>query len=289
MESGRTDLKNQQGDALRVFRRPRIVGVVNITADSFSDGGKFLAADAAIAHAEQLLADGADILDLGAAASNPHAEHVPADLEIERLAPVVAHLKERGARISIDTTKIEVQRWALGQDVEFLNDIRGFPDASLYDELARSKTKLIAMHFISDLDKAVRVPKTPEEVFDSIRAFFAERLKRLEDAGIAHERIVIDPGMGFFLASNPEPSFAVLGHLAALKREFGFPLMIGVSRKSFLRAFGGKEASDIQTRTLAAEIFAALQGIDYIRTHEARPLRESLLTLDEIQHVIESA
>lgn len=270
------------------FVRPQIVGVLNITTDSFSDGGKFLDTDKAIEHAEKLLADGADILDLGAAASNPHAEHVPPEVEIERLASVVAHLQKRSARISIDTTKTEVQRWALAQEVEFLNDIRGFPDESLYRELVESKTKLIVMHFISDLDKAVRVPKTPQEVFASIRTFFHRRPQRLQGAGIARERIVIDPGMGFFLAENPEPSLAVLAHLGELKKEFGFPMMVGVSRKSFLRNLDQPERCDIQTRMLAAEIFAALQGVDYVRTHEVRPLREGLLTLDRIHHVLDS-
>lgn len=275
---------NHQGDALLVFHRPEIVGVVNITADSFSDGGRFLDADKAIAHAEKLLADGADILDLGAAASNPHAEHVPAATEIERLAPVVAHLKKRKARISIDTTKRDVQRWALGQGVEFLNDIRGFPDESLYPELVRSSAKLITMHMMSDTDKAMRRSKQPREVFHSIRAFFNARLERLHNAGVSRERIVIDPGMGFFLAGNPEPSLAVLAHLRELKQELGFPVMIGVSRKSFLKNLSAEKNADIQTRTLAAELFAALQGVDYIRTHETTPLREALLTLDKIRH-----
>ncbi len=283
---------------MSTFTRPQIVGVVNITLDSFSDGGLYLDANTAIEHADKLISDGADILDLGAAASNPHAEAVSAGAEIERLAPVVAHLKTRGARISIDTTKPEVQRWALTQEVEFLNDIRGFPDSAMYPTLASSRAKLIVMHFIrplgkgvgqaSDLDKAVRAPKTPAEVLGSIRRFFAERLKHMLDAGIAHDRIIVDPGMGFFLASNPEPSLAVLAHLAELKKEFGFPLMIGVSRKSFLKNIRQSESCDIGARTLAAELFAAQQGVDYIRTHDARALHEGLLTLDGIMRVVES-
>src|SRR3989338_1184927 len=269
------------------FKKPQIVGVVNITADSFSDGGKFLDADAAIQHAEKLLEDGADILDLGAAASNPHAEHVPADREIERLRPCVSHLKARGARISIDTTKPEVQRWALGEGVEFLNDIRGFPDHSLYPELAASKAKLIVMHFISDLDKAVREPKEPKEVLDSIHSFFTARLKELRAAGIQDERIIIDPGMGFFLASNPEPSLTVLARLSELQKEYKLPLMIGVSRKSFLRNIQRSDSCDIQTRTLAAELYAAGQGVGYIRTHDVHALREGLLTIAAIHGVLD--
>ncbi len=283
---------------MSTFKKPEIVGVVNITSDSFSDGGKYIDPEKAIAHAEQLLADGADILDLGAAASNPRAARVEPEEEIRRLAPVVAHLKKIDARISIDTTKIEVQRWALAQSVEFLNDIRGFPDPSLYADLAASNAKLIVMHFISDLDKAVRQPKSTEEVFDSIRTFFETRLPRLRTAGISDSRIIIDPGMGFFLASNPEPSIAVLARFLEFKERFKLPIMIGVSRKSFLKNLparlnavsrsggGSPETADIRARTLAAELFAAQRGADYIRTHEPRPLTEGLLVVEAAMKAI---
>ena len=265
------------------WKRPQIVGVVNITADSFSDGGNYLDTNAAIEHAEKLFSDGADILDLGAAASNPHAQFVDAAEEVARLAPVVTHLKAKGARISIDSTKPEVQRWAIGEGVEFLNDIRGFPDSSLYEQLAASKAKLIVMHFISDLDKAVRQPKQAEEVIALIDMFFATRLPQLRAAGISDDRLIIDPGMGFFLASNPEPSLAVLARIDSFREKFDLPVMIGVSRKSFLKNIAESPTADIQIRTLAAELFAAQKGVAYIRTHDVRTLCEGLLTIDGIE------
>ena len=259
--------------------RPKIVGIVNITTDSFSDGGKFVEPEAAMAHARELLKDGADIVELSGASSNPHAAPVPADVEIGRMKPVLESLD---CPVSIDATKPEVQRFALSHKAAYLNDIRGFPDESLYDELASSSAKLIVMHFISDLDKAIRVPKTPEEVFDSIRSFFETRLPQLLSAGISKDRLIIDPGMGFFLASNPEPSLVVLAHIAALKKHLEFPVMISVSRKSFLRNLAKSDEVDIQSRTLAAELFAATQGVDYIRTHDARALHQGLQTLSAI-------
>lgn len=280
------------------FKKPQIVGVVNITSDSFSDGGLYLNTNDAIKHAEKLLHDGADILDLGAAASNPHAQHVPAQIEIRRLTPVIEHLRKRGARISIDSTKPEVQHWALAQNVEFLNDIRGFPDPSMYLEFAHSNVKLVVMHYISDLDKAVRRRKDPKEVLDSIHLFFAERLAALRAAGVRNEQLIVDPGMGFFLASNPEPSLAVLARLSEIKKEFGLPIMIGVSRKSFLKNVparttgvvrsGGAEPEtcDIQARTLAAELYSAEQGVAYIRTHDVRPLCEGLLPIAAIHRML---
>ncbi|HEY5339277.1 MAG TPA: dihydropteroate synthase, partial [Rhizomicrobium sp.] len=125
----------------------KILGIVNITEDSFSDGGKYLSADAALAHARTLAKD-ADILDLGAASSNPDAKAVAPDIEIARLASVVAALKESGVAISVDTFATPVQRWALAQNVDYLNDIQGFADEALYPELAASRAKLIVMHSV---------------------------------------------------------------------------------------------------------------------------------------------
>lgn len=264
---------------------PQIVGIVNITEDSFSDGGRYIEPSTAVSHAKTLLTDGADIIELGAASSNPHAEHVPPDVEVERLSPVLASLKELNANVSIDTTKPEVQLFGLTQGVQFLNDIRGFPDATLYEKFRSSNVMLVVMHSISDLEKAVRVPKTPRQVFDSIVSFFDTRLVMLRDAGIPNERIVIDPGMGFFLASNPEPSLGVLAHIAEFKKRYSLPVMISVSRKSFLKNLATPEDYDIQSRTLAAELFAAQQGVDYIRTHDVRALHQALQTLDAIKHI----
>lgn len=258
------------------FVRPNIVGIVNITEDSFSDGGRFLAADAAIAHGRKLLTDGADIIELGAASSNPDTAHVPADVEIERLTPVIEALAAESATLAVDTAKPEVQRFVLSRNIPFVNDIRGFPDESMYDALAHSEAKLIVMHSTSDSDKAAREPKTVESVFASIRSFFDTRLKRLAAAGIARERLIVDPGMGYFLASNPEPSLAVLANLAELKRTYGLPVMVCVSRKSFLKNLAPMSEGTLQTRTLAAELFAAEQGIEYIRTHDVGALREAL-------------
>lgn len=260
--------------------RPKIVGIINITTDSFSDGGDFIESDVAIAHAQKLVHDGASIVELSGASSNPHSEPVSANVEIGRIEPV---LKALDCPISIDATKPEVQRFALKNNVAYLNDIRGFPDESLYAELQAASCKLIVMHFISDLDKAVRQPKTPEKVFESIFRFFDTRLSKLRAAGIANERIIIDPGMGFFLASNPEPSLAVLAHLSEFKKRYNLPVMISVSRKSFLRNLAKSDDIDIQSRTLAAELFAAEQGVDYIRTHDVRALHQGLQTLLAIE------
>ena len=183
-----------------------ILGILNITEDSFSDGAKYLEPAAAIAHGRELIADGADVLDLGAASSNPESKGVPSDVEIGRLKPVVAALT--GVALSIDSFSIAVQRWALAQNVAYVNDIQGFPDAALYGELARSSVKLIVMHSVQERGAATRVNVPPGEIMDRIVRFFEMRLAQLERAGIARSRLILDPGMGFFLGTDPESDVA---------------------------------------------------------------------------------
>ena len=253
----------------------KILGIVNITEDSFSDGGKYLAAEAAIAHARALARE-ADILDLGAASSNPDAKSVPPDVEIARLALVVEALRKDGRSLSIDSYAPQVQRWALAQGVDYLNDIQGFPDAALYPELAASSAKLIVMHAVQERGKAVRIDVSPSEILSRIRRFFEERIAALTKAGIARDRLILDPGMGFFLGSDPETSFTVLRALPALKRDFALPVLVSVSRKSFLRKAAGVEAADAGPASLTAELFAALKGADFIRTHDPKALTGAL-------------
>jgi len=255
---------------------PVILGIVNITEDSFSDGGRYLAPDAAIAHARKLARDGASVLDLGAAASNPDAMQVAQADEIARLAPVVAALKSEGLAVSVDSFASEVQRWALAQNVDFLNDIQGFADPELYPLLAAAGAKLIAMHSVQQRGRATRVEVSPVAVFDRVLRFFEGRVRALEKAGVEHTRLVLDPGMGFFLGSNPQASFAVLRRIAELKRAFGLPVLVSLSRKSFLRKIAGRSAAEAGPATLAAELFAVLQGADYIRTHDPAALADAL-------------
>ena len=260
----------------KVGGSPILLGIVNITEDSFSDGGRYLATEVALAHARKFAKDGASVLDLGAAASNPDAKPVAPAEEIARLAPVVAALKEDGLTVSIDSFSPEVQRWALGQRIEYLNDIQGFPDPGLYPALACAGARLIVMHSVQQRGRATRVGVAPGEVFDRILRFFEDRIAALEKAGVARDRLVLDPGMGFFLGSQPEASFTILRRLPDLKRTFALPVLISVSRKSFLRTLTGRAAAEAGPATLAAELFAVCQGADYIRTHDPAALADGL-------------
>jgi dihydropteroate synthase type 2 len=257
--------------------RPLLVGIVNITEDSFSDGGHYLDPAAAMAQARRLVAGGADIVELGASASNVAAKPVaPAD-EIRRLEPVIAALAADRIPLSVDSFQPETQRFTLARGVDYLNDIQGFPDPAIYPDLAAASCRLIVMHAAQGRGRAQRLDLGAEEVWQRINAFFAERIRQLERAGIARERLILDPGMGFFLSSRPEASLRVLAGLGRLKRAFGLPVLVSVSRKSFLAALTGHDSpAKLGPASLAAELFAAAQGADLIRTHDPAALRDGL-------------
>jgi dihydropteroate synthase type 2 len=257
----------------------KILGILNITTDSFSDGGRYLEPGAALFHAQALAQSGADIIDIGAASSNPDARPVAPEVEIARLAAVLPELKAKGLSLSIDSFSTEVQRWALSQGVDYLNDIHGFADAALYPELARGKAKLIVMHMVQEKGVAVRTDVPPAEIFDRVTAFFDARLKALANAGIARERLILDPGMGQFVGADPENSLILLRRLPELKARYGLPVLVSVSRKGFLRKLANRPAQEAGAASLAAELFAEANGAGYIRTHAPGALRDSLKIL----------
>ncbi|MBI5504956.1 MAG: dihydropteroate synthase [Deltaproteobacteria bacterium] len=257
-----------------------ILGIVNLTEDSFSDGGRYLDPAAAIDHALRLVEEGADVIDLGAASSHPEARTVSGEEEIRRLAPVLGDLVERGICVSVDSWRTPVQRFALTQGAAYLNDIRGFADPSFYRELAESDARLIAMHSIARSERATRQTTDAQAVFDGILAFFDERVGALAGAGIDRTRVVLDPGMGLFLGADPAPSIMVLRRLGELCARYGCDVLVSVSRKSFVgRLAGGRAAESVGWRdaaTLGAELFAVERGATFIRTHEPRLLRDAV-------------
>jgi dihydropteroate synthase type 2 len=255
----------------------KIFGILNITDDSFSDAGKYLEPEAAISHGRKLARDGADVVDIGAASSNPMSRSVPPEVEIARLSAVVPALTHAGISVSIDSYALEVQRWALRQGIAYLNDVQGFPFSEFYPELAASETRLIVMHAVQGLGPATRVVVDAGEIFERIVHFFDARLAQLEKAGIAKERLIIDPGMGLFLGTRREASFAVLRRLSELKARYRRPVLISVSRKSFLRNFLGRSPQEAGPASLAAELYAVLvQGVDCVRTHDPASLNDAL-------------
>jgi dihydropteroate synthase type 2 len=258
---------------------PRVIGIVNITEDSFSDGGRYLHPAAATSHARKLRAEGADIIELGPAASHPDSAPVSAAEEQRRLAPVLGQLAAHGIPVSVDSFQPETLRFALSAGAACLNDIHGFGDPGLYPLLAASECRLIVMHAVQAAGAATQVVTDAPAVRDGMYRFFARRLAALQAAGIGRDRLVIDPGLGYFLGSTPGPSLAALAGIRELKDTFGLPVMVSPSRKSFLRAVTGRDVTRSGPATLAAEIFAAWQGADYIRTHDVAAARDALAFL----------
>lgn len=264
-----------------------ILGIVNLTEDSFSDGGRYLDPSAAIEHALALVEEGADVVDLGPASSHPEAKPVPAEQEIRRLTPVLGDLVARGIPVSVDSWRTPVQRFALTEGAAYLNDIRGFADAAFYDELAQSDARLIAMHSIRHGERATREITDPEAVWGAMLGFFDERLASLAAAGIDRSRMILDPGMGLFLGVDPAPSVLVLRRLEQVRSRYGCELLISASRKSFVgRLAGGAAAKSPASRgaaSLGAELFAVERGATFIRTHEPRLLRDVLAVRAALQ------
>jgi dihydropteroate synthase len=260
-----------------------IFGIVNVTRDSFSDGGRYLDPSAATDHALQLVEDGADVIDLGAASSHPEAEAVPAAEEIRRLEPVIVALHRRGVAISIDTWQPEVQRFALAAGCAWLNDIRGFAEPSLHPLLATSAARLVVMHSVARGPRATREATDAEEVLRGMLAFFDERVATLAAAGIARERLVLDPGMGLFLGADPAPSVLALRRVGELRARYDCEVLVSVSRKSFVGRLAGRDVPKRDAASLAAELFAVERGATFVRTHEPRLLRDALVVLEALR------
>jgi len=255
---------------------PKLLGILNLSADSFSDGGLYSELDAAIAHARRLIEGGAAVIDIGAVSSNPDGAGLDSRAEIDRLAPVVDALMGAEIPVSIDSFAPDTQIWAAGQQVAMLNDIRGFPEPRVWPVLADSDAQLVLMHSLQG-GRADRRPGNASSVLDAALQFFEHRLEQLLRAGIDEDRLIIDPGMGFFLGSQPEPSVELLRQIDTLRARTGRPVLISVSRKSFLgNLLGGRAPSDRHDATVAAEVFAVDQGAEWIRTHDPRALTDAL-------------
>ncbi len=252
----------------------RTFGIVNVTRDSFSDGGRYFDPAAAIAHGERLLAAGADVLDIGAESTHPDAEDVDADEELRRLRPVVQALLARGARVSIDTCKAAVMRSMAALGVHWLNDVDGFraPESLAAAAACPAHVRFVVMFQRGAGPRAARPEQGSDGLLAAIEAFAAERASAFAAVGIVRSRLVFDPGMGFFLGRAAAPSLHVLLHLAALRATVG-ELLVSVSRKSFLGELTGLPPAERGPATLAAELWAARHGVDWIRTHDVAALR----------------
>ena len=249
------------------------MGIVNVTPDSFSDGGLFLDSSAAIAHGRDLVGEGAGILDIGGESTRPGATSVTLDEELRRVIPVIEALAGNGARISIDTTKAEVARQALAAGATIVNDVAAFRfDPEIAAVTADAGATCVLMHMLGEPRTMQEDPRYDEVVSD-VKAFLEERLAYAVAAGIPEERVWLDPGIGFgkTLEHNLE-LIARLDEIVAIGR----PVVFGASRKSFLGKLTGRQVDERLAGTIAANIIAHERGARIFRVHDVAPTVDAL-------------
>jgi dihydropteroate synthase len=251
------------------------MGVVNVTPDSFSDGGRFFEASAAIAHARRLVEEGADILDLGAESSRPGAQPVSAEEELRRLLPVLQELKGVPVPISVDTTKPGVMRAAIDAGAAMVNDIGALRATGALETVAASDAGVCLMHMQGEPRTMQHEPRY-RDVVGEVAAFLAERVVAAEAKGIARERIAVDPGFGF--GKTVEHNFELLRNLDRIAG-IGLPVVAGWSRKSTLGAITGRGAGDRLAASLAAALLAVQRGARIVRVHDVAATRDMLEVL----------
>jgi dihydropteroate synthase len=248
---------------------PSVMGILNVTPDSFSDGGRFLAPEHALAQAQRMIADGADIIDVGAESTRPYGGQQPvsAEEEISRLRPVLADIVSLGTPVSIDTMKAPVARFALEAGAAIVNDVWGLQrDADMARVAADHRALVVAMHNREAVDPAV-------DIMADIASFFSRTLDIADRAGIVRERIALDPGIGF--GKTPEQSMTALARLSEL-RTFGCPLLVGASRKRFISTVVASEPHQRLGGSLAAHLLAARNGAVVIRAHDVAETVQAL-------------
>jgi len=254
---------------LLAARRPLVMGVLNVTPDSFSDGGRFFDPEAAVAQAQRMIADGADIIDIGAESTRPYGDAAPvgADEERKRLAPVLPAVCGLGVPVSIDTMKATIAAWAIDAGASIVNDVWGLQrDVEMARVVARERVPVVVMHNRDAADAAI-------DIMADMDGFFARTLAIADRAGISRDLIVLDPGIGF--GKTPEQSMQAIARLDRLAR-FRLPLLVGASRKRFIHAVSPAPPDRRIGGSIAAHLIAVLNGAVIIRAHDVAETVQAL-------------
>lgn len=265
----------------------QVMGVVNVTPDSFSDGGRYLETDLAVAHGRELLAYGADILDIGGESTRPGATRPLVTEELDRVVPVIEQLAADGARISVDTMRAEVASAAIAAGARIVNDVSGgLADPDILGVVAEAGTRYVAMHWRAHSQVMQDFTTYDGPVADVVAEELAERIGAIRSAGVADQQVVLDPGLGF--AKTADQNWELLRHLEALEA-LGFPLLIGASRKRFfgeLLADPDGEPRPVAEREHAHVALVALlarRGVWGVRVHDVRAARDGLEVVERLE------
>jgi dihydropteroate synthase len=268
----------QAGRFALSLERPLIMGIVNVTPDSFSDGGRYLDPGRALDHARQLLEEGADILDVGGESSRPGAQPVAADEELRRVLPVLERLVELPVPVSVDTGKPEVMQRAIDAGAAMINDIFALRAQGALEVVAASNAAVCLMHMQGEPRTMQQAPHY-RDVVAEVEGFLAGRAIAAIAAGIGHDRIVLDPGFGF--GKTPQHNLELIRALPRL-REGGYPLLAGLSRKGLFGKIVGREAAERVYASAAGALLAAQRGASIVRVHDVAATRDCLLVLRAI-------
>jgi len=261
-------------------RRFRIMGVLNVTPDSFSDGGIYLAADNAIARIYEMIEEGVDIIDIGAESTRPDSLAVPMSEELKRLRPIIEHISEthlyEKVDFSIDTYKADIAKYALDHGFQFVNDVTALRgDPTMSDMLVARKPFVVLMYSKDAKAQTTRRLVEYDDVVAFVKDFLRERIDLLTAKGFPRDNIIVDPGMGLFVSSDPKYSFDIIDHLSEFK-ELGCPILVGISRKTFL----GATPDDSDHASCAWSIQAIHNGASIVRMHNVEMMNLGLQALD---------
>ena len=262
-----------------VLNRAMVVGILNVTPDSFSDGGKFLSTDLAVVHAKRMVEDGADVIDVGGESTRPGSTGTSLEEELARVLPVMERLvKEISAPLSIDTRKFEVAEACLKIGAHMVNDVSGLRDERMMEVVARYKAPVVIMHMQGTPETMQQNPTYGNAVED-IKTFLAAQAKKAKEAGI--EEVIIDPGIGF--GKTIEHNLSIIKHLKEFK-ELGYPVFIGPSRKSFLGNMLNISLEERLSPTIAALTACVLNGADFLRVHDVKECKRAILVAQAIKN-----
>lgn len=259
--------------------KTKIMGVLNVTPDSFYDQGQYFSPELAIARGIKLFEDGADILDIGGESTRPNADLVTVNEELSRVIPVIEALKQEiSIPLSIDTMKAEVARAAVDAGAEWINDVSGFRDPGMVQAAADTGAKLCVMH-MQGMPKTMQAnPVYPNGVVEEIILWFKETVLKLEAAGIKKKNIILDPGVGF--GKTVEDNYVILHNLQKFKA-LGFPVLLGLSRKSFMGKVLNKPPEELLPSTIAMDALAMRENIDFIRVHDVEEHRHVAVVMEK--------
>ncbi|EFF73731.1 MULTISPECIES: dihydropteroate synthase [Achromobacter] len=255
------------------LERPLVMGIVNVTPDSFSDGGQHDDTDSAVAHARQLIEEGAQILDLGGESTRPGADPVSVADELSRLLPVIEALRDCGVPLSIDTFKPEVMRATLDAGADMINDIYGFRQPGAIEAVAQSRCGLCVMHMKGEPRTMQAAPPEYTDLIGEIGLFLGSRAQKLRAAWVDPRRIVLDPGFGF--GKTADQNFQLLRRLSSL-RSIGYPLLIGLSRKNMIGQATGRPVGDRLSGSIAAALACVSRGASIVRVHDVAATVDAL-------------